>query len=269
MTNPKATKTPYRQRAIPVALFVLLIRREITERYLGSLAGAVWGLFHPVLLLATYGFVFTHIIPARIPDASFGFVPYLALAFWPWLAFAESLQRGATAIVDHAALIDKVPVPMTTLVLARVAATFAVHGVGYCLVLFVLALTGTQLDLLWLPALLPYLILLIVFTTGLCLAAAAMQVFIRDLAQVLAALLTIWFFCTPIIYSPALIPEQYHSLFAANPMTWFAEFPRRVLIYDTMQWTSADLISVAISVTALVLGYGIFRRCRPFFEEFL
>lgn len=250
-------------------LLWLLVRREITERYLGSMAGAVWGLFHPILLLATYAFVFTHIIPARIPDAEFGFVPYLALAFWPWLAFAESLQRGATAITDHAALIDKVPVPMTTLVLSRVLATFAIHSAGYTLVLAILTISGTSLSgwgVVWVPL---YLLLLAVFSFGLTLMAAAFQVFVRDLAQILAALLTVWFFCTPIIYSPALIPAQYHGLFAFNPMTWFAEMPRRLMLYDMVDWSVDDLIAIGLTLAVAAVGYALFRRCRPYFEEFL
>ena len=44
-----------------------------------------------MLLLAVYAFVFSAIFKSRIPDSTVGFVPYLAVAFWPWTAFSDSM----------------------------------------------------------------------------------------------------------------------------------------------------------------------------------
>ena len=54
-----------------------------------------------LILLAVYSFVFSTIFKARIPEAGdIGFVPYLAVAFWPWIAFSEAIVRSSTSISD-------------------------------------------------------------------------------------------------------------------------------------------------------------------------
>ncbi|MHB8679729.1 MAG: ABC transporter permease, partial [Rudaea sp.] len=88
------------------------IRRDIRNRYLGSFSGGLWALLQPLAQLAVYGFVFVYVFKARVPGADApGYVPFLALALWPWTAFAEGLSRATTAIQDNAALIRKVALP--------------------------------------------------------------------------------------------------------------------------------------------------------------
>src|SRR5579859_7648504 len=88
------------------------VRRDIRNRYLGSFSGGAWALLQPLIQLAVYGFVFVYVFKARPPgaDAS-GYVPFLALGLWPWIAFSEALTRSATAIQDNAALIGKIALP--------------------------------------------------------------------------------------------------------------------------------------------------------------
>ena len=91
------------------AFFWNLVRRQVRQDYLENITGFAWLFIQPLMLLAVYAFVFTHIFQARIPNADqFGFVPYLAVAFWPWTAFSESVIRASGAITAHAALIGKV-----------------------------------------------------------------------------------------------------------------------------------------------------------------
>lgn len=245
-------------------------RREIHGRYLGSLSGLTWALLHPLLQLALYATVFVHIFGARIPEAAeIGFVPYVAAGFWAWLLFAEGVARGLPAIVDNASLIGKVKMPAEVLVLASILATFAVHLVGFALVLVLLALTGTRIDLLGALLALPVLAMLGVLTLGMGLALAACQVFIRDLAQIVQQLLAFGFFLTPILYTRSMLPEFARPLMGLNPLTYYPEKLRALLLHGHYQPTQADLLALAVAAIALVLGIGLFRRLTHHFEDFL
>ncbi len=93
-------------------------------------------------------------------------MPFLAVAFWPWTAFSESVLRASGAVTSNAALIGKVAFPSELLPLSTVAATFLMHLAGYLAVLLVLQLLGTPIHWLGLLAALPVLLLL-------CLLACA------------------------------------------------------------------------------------------------
>ncbi|NIP18457.1 MAG: phosphate ABC transporter permease, partial [Xanthomonadales bacterium] len=115
--------------------------RQVRQDYLENITGFAWLVLQPLLLLAVYAFVFTTIFQARVIDApGIGFVPYLAVAFWPWMAFSDAILRATNAITSNAALIGKVAFASEQLPLAAVTATFLMNLAGYVAVLIILQL---------------------------------------------------------------------------------------------------------------------------------
>ncbi len=250
-------------------LFQALLVREIRAQYIDSIGGLLWTLLLPLVQLAVYAFVFTKIFKMRMPDAELvGFLPYLAVAMWPWNAFAEGLNRGASAITDNAALIGKVALPKHVLVAVAVTAPFLISLVGYAAVLVVLRITGTDLNLLGLIGLLPVLFGIYLLTLALALVAAATQVFIRDLRHALVALLMIGFFATPILYSLSLVPERYHIWYQFNPFTHLVELIRDLLLPGSYAGQSGWWV-IALSPLLLLLAFRYFNRLAGRFEDFL
>jgi lipopolysaccharide transport system permease protein len=251
-------------------ILLQLVSRNIRTEYLENVTGFAWLILQPLLMLAVYAFVFSTIFQARMPEASeVGFVPFLAVAFWPWTAFAESVLKSSTSIKSNAALIGKVAFASELLPLSIVAATFAMHMAGYLVVLVVLALSGTDLHWLGLIIAVPLLLLLALFAAGLALFASALQVFLRDLAQILPPLMTFWFFTTPILYSSSMLPDSLEPIFRWNPASWFVQRLRESLLTDLSPLGIMDLVMPLISVGMLVLGLWFFRRLRGHFEDFL
>lgn len=244
--------------------------RELKSKYLGSISGFIWPLLQPLALLAVYSYVFVVVFKARVPEAeATGFVPYLAVAFWPWTAFSESLQRAVPSIHKNADLISKVPVPHAMLVESTVAAGFTLQIAGYAAVLAVLAATGTPIHAAGLPGAVVVLALLFVFTVGLSYLLSALQVFVRDLEHALMPVLMLWFFGTPILYSLSLIPPDLRWIAHVNPMTWYVSTLRDLLLTSTWRPGMGDAIVVAGTLALFGLGRWLFQRLAPRFEDFL
>lgn len=250
--------------------FRQLVSREIRTDYLENLTGFAWLILQPLMLLAVYAFVFTTIFKARIPDAGgVAFVPYLAIAFWPWTAFSESILRSTNAISANAALIGKVAFPAELLPLSTVTATFVMHMAGYGAVLLVLQLMGTDIHWAGLLGAIPVLILMFIFASGLALFTSALQVFVRDVAQILPPLMTFWFFTTPILYSSSLLPDKWAILMKLNPMTWYVERLRDFLLLGNYDLAFSDLLVPLISIFVFWASLVFFRRFSGHFEDFL
>lgn len=247
-----------------------LTRREIRSRLINSSSGWLWLIVTPLLLLSVYGFVFGVIFNARVPEGlEMPFVAWLAVALWPWLAFSESLLKGSNAILQHANLVSKVALPRELLVLSSQSAAFVLHLFGYAVVLVAVQFLGTELTWQGLPYALLVLITLYLFALGLGLMLAAFQVYVRDLEQVLPTLLMFWFFMTPILYAPEILPAQMARWLKLNPMTWWMEEIRAGLFLG--KWLP-DWIFFALLASALLtlfLGYRLFRRLSSNFEDFL
>ena len=251
-------------------IFSQLVLRAIRKDYLHNLTGFAWLVVQPLMLLAVYAFVFTNVFKGRTPGMDDGsFVAFLAVAFWPWTAFSDSVLKASNSVVSNAPLIGKVAFSTELLPLSVVTATFIMHMGGYLAVLVVLQLTGTDIHWLGLIPSVLVLALLYLFACALALMFGALQVFVRDLGQMLPPLMTLWFFMSPILYSPSLLPEGVAGVVRWNPVSWFVDFLRESLLAGgpVLGWWDA-LLPVGLILFSIV-ALGFFRRMSGHFEDFL
>lgn len=251
-------------------LVLEFLRRELRLRFAGSISGGLWALFQPLMQIAVYSFVFVHIFKSVVPGANApAFVPFLAVAMWPWFAFSEALQRATTVIQENASLIGKVAIPREVLVLASVAASFLVHVVGFCFVLVVLGSIGTPLQYQGLIPALLLMVPLFILALGLSLMLASFQVFVRDLAQAIGQIIVLLMFTAPILYARVSVHPSFAFIMDLHPFTFYAESMRSLVLgygeFDPIRLLKA----VAVALVALFIGYRVFRRLDPHFEDFL
>jgi lipopolysaccharide transport system permease protein len=253
-----------------LSLTAHFVRREVRNRYLGSISGGAWALLQPLIQLGVYGFVFVYVFHSPVPGANApGFVPFLVMGLWPWNAFAEAVTRSTTAIQDNAALIGKVALPRELLVLSTVVASFLIQILGFCAICVALRLFGIPIHLVALPVALLGYAQLFVFALGCGLMLAALQVFVRDLAPALPQMLMLWMFASPVFYERSALPERYQGWLDWNPFTYYPEFFRSILLQSGAQTMVAHVVSFLVAMLVLAMGLAVFRRLEPFFEDFL
>lgn len=252
------------------ALFRRFLMREIKNRYLGSLSGYFWVLAQPLAQLALYSLVFTTIFQVRFPELKqHSFVVFVAIALWPWLAFHEGILRATGAISNNAGLIRKIALPHELLVYTAVGGSYIVHGIGFVLVLGVLAAFGAELFLGALPLVLLLFGLLLLLTTGVALILSVLQVFLKDIEHVLGPVFMLLFYASPILYPLSLVPEPFYTLISVNPLSYFFDRLRTLLMFGEWKFGGGDILAVLGCVLIFMAGLRLFRRCAGRFEEFL
>jgi lipopolysaccharide transport system permease protein len=208
-----------------------MVRRDIVGRYRGSFGGAFWTLLNPLLLMATYYFVFGVVLRARFGNdpSRAGFVLYFLCGMLPWLAFSEAAGRAPFVVLEHRNFVKKLVFPLETLPVNLVLAGLVteVFALGIFLA-FLLATRGAvPLTALWLPVLVvPQLL----FTMGVVWFLAALGAYLRDLGQINGFLLTLWFFLTPICYPVESLPREALGVLSSNPVFVLVEGYRRLLL---------------------------------------
>jgi len=244
------------------------VMRDLKSRYVGSLMGLFWSVVHPLVLLVSYTFVFTIVFQAKLPGPlPDNFAVFLFCGILPWLYFQDTLLRSCTSVVDHSNLIKKAIFPSEILPVAIVLSNLVTHLVGFAILLLVLAF---YVGLSWTALLIPvYLLLLAVMSLGLGWLAASLQVFLRDTAQVLAVMMVLWFWFTPIFYQVERLPEPYRSLITWNPMTYVVEGYRDLLLLKSLPDAPSLMWLAGFSVLVFVLGGIVFRKTKREFVDVL
>lgn len=245
-------------------------RREILNRYAGSVSGLAWTLLHPLAQLAIYAFVFSRIFRVGVPAgyAHVDYVSFVAVALWPWIAFSEGLQRAMGSIAANGGLIRKVAFPHRLLVFASVIASCAVHLVGYLAVLLVLRAMGEPIHIFRIPLALVLIVPYMLLAAGLGAALAALQTLLRDVEHVVQVLLLVLFYASPILYPSAIVPEAARRWMEISPLAWYSERLREVLLQGSgLVWGDAAMALPCLVV--LAAGLWVFERLSPHFEDFL
>jgi ABC-type polysaccharide/polyol phosphate export permease len=251
-------------------LLASFARREIANRYAGSASGLAWTLLHPLAQLAIYAAVFSQIfrigVPAEYPGTTY--VTFVALALWPWIMFAEGLQRAMGSIAGNAGLIRKVAFPHRLLVYAAVIATCVVHAAGFVAVIVALRVMGEPVMLGQLPIAFVLLVPYMLLAVGLGAALAAFQTMLRDVEHAVQIALTVLFYVSPVLYPTSLVPESWRAIYGLNPIAWFSERLREVMLAGS-GLAAGDLVAAAFCLAVFAAGLWVFNRISPHFEDFL
>jgi len=250
------------------ALVQSLVARELKARYRGSVLGFFWSFVNPLLLLLIYSFVFTKVIPAARGIGPEPFALFMFCGILPWTWFSSSLLESSNVLIAGGNLIRKVLFPAEVLPLVTVFSGL----VHFCLGLPILAafflyyrVSMTWADLLWLPVI---VLVQLVLTSGLALLVSSLTVHFRDVRDLLANLLTLWFFGTPIIYPISRAPESMRPLLNLNPFTHLAVAYQEVLFVSGPFTGWRPLLALAgTSVLVFLVGYFVFDRLRDTLAE--
>ena len=227
-----------------------LVAKDLKLKYRGSVLGFLWSLVNPLLMLGVYTLAFTYIMKVRVE----GFVFLLLLGILAWNFFVGSLVMSTGAIVDNAGLLKSVLFPRAVLPIASVMFNFAQY-VLTAAVLIPAMLLVYRVPITPLFVLYPFFLLLqLVFITGLALALSAAAAHLRDTRHLLDIALQVLFWTTPILWSLSLVPEKYQRLVLLSPMSAFVVAYQRIFYYGT--WPGTDVTAIAVLYAAAALGIG-------------
>lgn len=237
------------------------VQREFQSRYRNSLLGALWTIINPLAMIIVYTVIFSRLMQARLPgvDNDLGYGIYLCAGLLTWGLFAEILGRGQAVFLEHANLLKKLSFPRICLPLVVVLNALLNFAIIFGLFLGFLVVTGNFPGWVVL-GMLPVLLVQVVFAVGLGIILGVLNVFFRDVGQMTGIVLQFWFWFTPIIYPPTILPEGIAELLRWNPMVPLIQAYQGIFVNAAWpQWQSLWPMAV-ISVLLCVFALSLFRK---------
>ncbi len=251
-------------------LIAQLVKRDFEQRYVGSIIGWLWGVVHPLTLLAVYTFVFQYAFGARLPpeEVTDNYPLFLFCGMLPWMLFSETLQRASTSLVEAGNLLKKSVFPAEVIPLSIFLSGLVSHLLALALLVVATGLwIGSWSLTLWVLPL--YLALMGFLSLGIAWIVAALQVYLRDTAQVLLVGLTAWFWLTPIFLPETRLNELIPWAVDWNPLAYFVRGYRQTILAGALPDGRDLLILAAFGLGSFVIGGLFFRQTKRGFADVL
>ena len=239
-----------------------LVGKELKVRYRGSVLGFLWTFLNPLMLLGVYALVFSVYLRIQMEN----YAAFMFSGLLPWIWVHSSLVYGTNAITEGESLVTKVIFPLQVMPTVKVVAALVNYLLGLPILAAFIWLQGIppSFNLLWLPLVLAAAWL---FVWGLALLLSTLNVFLRDTQYIIANLLTLWFFLTPILYPLSQVPEKYRWLIKLNPLTlMMGSFQNLFFRRQGPNWTELGLL-VLVGLAVAGVGMAVFDRYKESFAE--
>ncbi len=262
MTNEKGLKRFLADIKTFSPLLWNLTAKDFKVKYRRSVLGVLWSVLNPLFTMLVITQVFGMLLKIQVPN----FATYYIVGWSIWNFFSEATSLSLGSVLTGASLIKKVYIPKYI---------FPVEKCLFALINLVLSMVAVLVVMLiqgvyptWTALLAPIPILYtFVFSVGFSLMLSALTVFFRDIQHLYSVLLTVWMYLTPIIYPMELIEGNatMETIIRCNPLYYYVEYFRDVMMYNTVPSLNDNLICIAIALGALLIGGFIFAKAQKKF----
>lgn len=233
------------------------VKREFQSRWTGTQFGPFWIVAHPVANILIFTVIFSQIMKPGLPSHSsrFAYSIYLCSGVLTWNLFAEMLNRMVNIFVENANLLKKIHFPKLCLPIIVLSSNVINFTIVMAIFFFFMLIIGAFPGWVILSVF-PVLLVQLVFTAGLGVLLATINVFYRDIHQTVQIVLQFWFWLTPIVYVSTTLPEYALRIMRWNPMWPFINAYHAIFLEKTQpDWSTLIYPSI---LAAVWVWLGIF-----------
>jgi len=268
----KVLKYPYemtRMISRNKTLIRQFIRRDITSRYKGSLLGVIWTIIMPIVMLIIYTFVFGFVFKSRWgsePNNKMAYALVLFCGITTFNLFGEIVTRSPSIILSNSNFVKKVVFPLEILPVSLLGSALVNFFIGFIIIIlgYVIFLGVPHITVLLLPIVIAPLLLL---SIGLSWVLASLGVYFRDIGQITGILIQALMYLTPIFYPLSAVPIGLRGLYDLNPLAFFVEMTRDILIWGIVPNMIDLCIWLFVTFLIAVFGYTWFQKTKRGFAD--
>lgn len=247
------------------------VQRQLAQNHRKSFLGPVWLFLGPLLLVSIYTLVFSELIGLRFREneAVSNFGLYLYCGILPFLAFAETVNKGVGTIRGNSTLVQKVIFPMEILPISTAATALVGQIFGFGALVVLVAIIEGQLY--WTALLFPVLMVpQILFSLGLGYLGAVLGTYLPDIQETLKAIVRASFFMTPIIWPARLAVENGLGFVVAyNPLAYLVMNYRNLFLEGEIPDPAGFLKFTLFAVLLCGVGFVIFVKLKRRFADLI
>lgn len=240
------------------------IRTELRIKFVRSRLGGLWMILNPLFQVLIFAFVLSAVLAAKLPGVNnrFAYAIFLMSGTLGWSLFSEIINRCLTLFIDSGNILKKLAFPKIALPLIVTGSALLNNFLLFLAIMLIFGFLG-HLPGAALVALPLLTVVTVALALGLGLVLGVLNVFMRDVGQVVPVVLQFVYWFTPVVYMADIIPEKYRAYMVLNPLIPLITGYQNVLLYNRMPDWQGVARTAAIGLVMLVLALVLFRKASP------
>lgn len=250
-------------------IFSNLVQSDFRRRYLGTYFGVFWAFAAPLATIGVLLFVFNVGFRSG-PINGVRFDLWLVSGLIVWFYISDAIVSGSNSVIEYSFLVKKIRFSTELLPIVKVCSSLYIHLVSLILLFGLYVYRGHYPSIFWLQ--IPYyLFALIVFVLAVSMISSVIQVFFRDFQGVIAILMQIGLWGTPVLWDSKILPERFAPLVYLNPASYIVQGYRDSLLFNTwfFEKLNQTLYFWAVTIVLLGIGFSLFNRTKRDFADVL
>ncbi len=251
-----------------------LAKADFRKRFVGSYFGIVWMFIQPLVTIAIYAFIFGPYgfkSAPPVPDVSY--TTWLIPGIVPWFFFSEVMNMTTGILQEYSYLVKKVVFPVELLPIIKLLSCGFVHLFFIAVMIVFYLVNGRMPQISWLQ-IVYYSFAAAMLALGLAYLTSAVNVFFKDMQQIVGILLQFGIWMCPIMYDETLFTSRapwVATVLKLNPFYYIVAGYRDSMITGDPFWMRPTLGIYFWVVTLLlfVVGLRFFTKLRPHFSDVL
>ena len=221
-------------------------------------------IINPLVQVAIYALILSNVLAAKLPGINnkYAYAIYLTAGTIGWSLFQEITSRCLNVFIENGNLMKKMRFPRITLPAIVVGSSLLNNVLLILSAICAFAIAGhiPNANIFWL---IPLTLLVVMLATGLGLLFGILNVFVRDVGQVIPIILQILFWFTPIVYPLTIVPAWLSPYIGLNPMIGIISGYHDVILYSTAPDVSSMFTAFIVALALLTLSLFLFRKAAP------
>ena len=242
-------------------LIRLLVGRELTLRYKRSVIGIGWTLLNPMLTSLILWWVFSFIFASRLPDGT-QFAPYLMAGVLIITFINQGIQSAADAIAGNGSILTKVYVRPQIFTISSALASMVNFAIGMLPFIVVVYISGQHI--VWtFPLVFIVGFFLALMIAGIGLMFSILYIRFDDARNIVALLLMLLTYLTPIFYPINILNENMQNVVNANPFTSYVNCIRWAASNNSEATLTNWIVVVLTGLITPIIGSLVFKKFWP------
>lgn len=238
-------------------LISALVARDVRTRYRQTALGPLWLIISPFVNLVVMSIIFGQV--AKLPSEGLPYPIFLFVAMLPWNLFGIGVTACTNSLGGFMGWMSKIYFPPMVAPIVSVVTATVDWAISLLILVGLMIYYGFTPSLTGFYAPL-YLAAALLGGVGIGLWGAALAVWFRDFTKILSYALSVLYYATPVLYSSAVVPEEWMWLYKLNPMYWVVEGFRWSLLGKGNAPQVEMILPGVVFLVILVSGAFVFQR---------